>query len=69
VAGILVVLLAPVLLVGLACAMIRLRTSWGGCPTHRRYAWLLSSAPTRAMVSTGQGSVGRGQGSFGGRLG
>lgn len=68
-AGILVVLLAPVLLVSFACAMIRVRTSWGGCPAHRRYAWLHASAATKPVISTGQGSLGRGQGSFGGRLG
>lgn len=43
--ALLVILGAPVLLVGLAVVTIALRTRCGGCPAHVRFAGLRASSP------------------------
>jgi hypothetical protein len=49
-AGLVLVLLAPGLLLGLALTVIEVRTIYGGCPTRRRYVWRHAAGGARAGV-------------------
>jgi len=58
VTSLLLVLVAPGLLLGLAFAVIEVMTVFGGCPPSRRYRWLHTTAATRRLAQPGGSALG-----------